>query len=46
MVKMNLLTKQKLNHGCRKQTYSYQGGKGRINWEIWLDIYTLLYIDN
>ena len=30
---------------CRKQTYGYQGGKGGgINWEIGIDIYTLLYI--
>ena len=28
MVQMNLLTKQKLSHKCRKQTYGYQGGKG------------------
>ena len=30
-----------------KQTYGYQGGKGAgggINWEIGIDIYTLLYI--
>ena len=32
--------------GCRKQTYGYQEGKGGrgINWEIGIDIYTLLYI--
>ena len=45
---MNLFTKQKLSHRRRKQTYSYQGregkGKGGINWEIGIDIYTLLYI--
>ena len=30
----------------RKQTYGYQRGKGEegVNWEIWIDIYTLLYI--
>ena len=29
----------------RKQTYDYQGGKGGgINWEIGIDIYTLIYI--
>ena len=44
MVKMNLFIKQKLNHRCRKQAYSYQGGKGKINWEIGVDIHTLLYI--
>ena len=26
---MNLFTKQKQSHRCRKQTYGYQGGKGR-----------------
>ena len=26
-VKMNLFTKQKSNHRCRKQTYGYQGEK-------------------
>ena len=46
MIQMNLFTKQKQNHRCRKQTYSYQGVRGgaRINWEIGTDIYTLLYI--
>ena len=43
---MNLFTKQKQSHRCKKQTYGYQGGKvgGGINWEIGNDIYTLLYI--
>ena len=43
---MNLFTKQKQSHRCRKQTYGYQVGKkgGGINWEIGTDIYTLLYI--
>ena len=43
---MNLFTKQKQSHRCRKQTYGYQGGKGGggINWETGIDIYTLLYI--
>ena len=41
---MNLFTKQKWSHRCRKQTYGYQGGKRGINWEIGIDIYTLLYI--
>ena len=46
MVQMNLFTKQKYTHRCRKQTYGYQGEKegGGINWEIGIDIYTLLYI--
>ena len=45
---MNLVTKQKKSNGCRKQTYGYQEGKGGgINWEIVIDIHTLLYkIDN
>ena len=43
MVQMNLCMKQKLSHRCRKQTYGYQGGsRGGINWEIGIDIYTLL----
>ena len=29
LVQMNLLTKQKQSHRCRKQTYGYQEGKGR-----------------
>ena len=43
---MNLFTKQKSSHRCRKQIYGYQGGKGQggINWEIGIGIYTLLYI--
>ena len=33
------------SHRCRKQTYGYWGGRARgINWEIEIDIYTLLYI--
>ena len=45
MIQMNLLIKQKQSHRCRKQTYGYQGVRGGgINWEIGIDIYTLLYI--
>ena len=41
---MNLFTKQKQSNGCRKQTWSpVDGGRG-MNWEIGIDIYTLLYI--
>ena len=29
MVEMNLFTKQKSSHRCRKQTYGYQGGEGQ-----------------
>ena len=42
---MNLFTKQQYSHRCRKQNFSYQGGKGGgINWETGIDRYTLLYI--
>ena len=43
---MNLSTKHKQSHRCRKQTYGYQPGKwgrGGINWEIGIDIYILPY---
>ena len=45
-VLMNLCTRQKYSHRCRKQAYGYQRRKGwgGINWEIGIDIYTLLYI--
>ena len=34
---MNLFTKQKQTHGCRKQTYGCQWGKGweRNKLEVW-----------
>ena len=35
---MNLFTKQKYCHRCRKQTYGYQGGKEGINCETGIDI--------
>ena len=40
---MNLFTKQKQSHGCRKQAYDSQGigEEGGINGEIGADIYTL-----
>ena len=41
---MNLFTKQKQSHRCRKQTYGYQGGKLGGETETGIDIYTLLYI--
>ena len=45
MMQMNLFRKQKETHRLQKQTYSYQRGKvGGINWEIGIDLYTLLYI--
>ena len=43
---MKLFTKQKQSRGWRKQTYSNQGLSGwlGLNWEIWIDINTLPYI--
>ena len=45
---MNLFTKQKQSHKCRKQTYGYPGEKSRRgqgeNWEIRIDIYALVCI--
>ena len=49
MVQMNWFAGQKLRHRCREQTYGHQGGKwwgrgggGGMNWEIGIDIYTLI----
>ena len=51
MVQMNWFAGQKLRHRCREQTYGHQGGKvagggggGGMNWEIGIDIYTLICI--
>ena len=52
MVQMNWFAGQKLRHRCREQMYGHQGGKaaggwgggGGMNWEIGIDIYTLIYI--
>ena len=46
MVKMNLFTKHKESHRCRKQTVvtRWERDGGGINWETEIDIYTLLYI--
>ena len=47
MIQTNLYTKQKQTHRHRKQTYSYQRGKGGwggINQEFGINIYTLLYM--
>ena len=48
MVQMNLFTKQKRSRRCRKQIYGYgvgrEAGVGMINWEIGIDVNTLLYI--
>ena len=48
MVQMNQFAGQKLRHRCREQTYGHQGGKaagrGVMNWEIGIDMYTLICI--
>ena len=50
MVQMNQFAGQKLRQRCREQTYGHQGGKvatgggGVMNWEIGIDIYTLICI--
>ena len=52
MVQMNRSAGQKQRHRCREQTYGHQGGKvaqgcgggGGMNWEIGIDMYTLICI--
>ena len=51
MVPMNRFAGQKLRHRCREQTYGHRGGKaagggggGVMNWEIGIDMYTLMHI--
>ena len=51
MVQMNRFAGQKLRHRCREQTYGRQAGKavgggngGVMNWEIGIDMYTLMCI--
>ena len=52
MIQMNRFAGQKLRHRCREQTYGHQGGKaagggsggGGMNWEIGIDMYTLMCI--
>ena len=50
MVQMNWFARQKERHRCREQIYGHQGGKwwegggGGMNWEIGIDIYTLIRI--
>ena len=48
---MNQFAGQKQRHRCREQTYGHQGGKvaggwggGGMNWEIGIDMYTLICI--
>ena len=44
MVEVNFI-KQKESLRGRKETYDYQGKKGKgINWEAGIDMYTLLYV--
>ena len=49
MVQMNRFAGQKLRHRSRGQTCGHQGGKWRggggvMNWEIGIDMYTLMCI--
>ena len=48
MVQINLFAGQEYRHRCREQTYGHHGGKegggGGMNWEIGIDIYTLICI--
>ena len=49
MVHMDQFAGQKLRHRCREQTYGHQsgesgGGAGVMNWEIGIDMYTLMCI--
>ena len=43
MVQMNLFTKQIQSHRCREKNMVAKG-EGGINWEIGIDMYTLLYL--
>ena len=48
---MNWFARQKQRHRCREQTYGHEGGKagvgggGVMNWEIGIDLYTLMCIN-
>ena len=51
MVQMNRFAGQKLRHRCREQMYGHQVGKAAggmggdvMNWEIGIDMYTLICI--
>ena len=51
MVQMNRFAGQKKRRRCREKTYGHQGGKavgdgggGGMNWEIGIDMYTLICI--
>ena len=52
MVQMNWFAEQKLRHRNREKTYGHQveqaarcGGCGVMNWEIGIDMYTLMFIE-
>ena len=51
MVQMDWFAEQKLRHRSREKTYGHQGGKaarggggGGMNWEVGIDMYTLMCI--
>ena len=49
MVQMNRFAAQKLRHRSREKTYGHQGGKAAggcsvMNWDIGIDIHTLICI--
>ena len=45
MAPMNF-TKQKYSTTDIEKTYDYQGGRGGgINWEVEIEIYTVLYVE-
>ena len=52
MVQMNQFAGQKLRHRCGEEMYGHQGGKvevgggggGGMNWEIGIDMYTLICV--
>ena len=51
MVQMNWFAGQKLRHRCKEQMYGHQGEKaadggcgGVMNWEVGIDMYTLICI--
>ena len=51
MIQMYLFAEQKLRPRSREQTYGHEGGKrqvgggcGVMNWEIGIDMYTLMCI--
>ena len=48
MLQMNQFARQKLRHRCGEPTYGHQGRKaaegGGMNWEIGIDMYTLMCI--